>query len=210
MADQSVVRADLRRAWQALLPDQPRLGEELLTAWSNPVRRYHDLTHLSECLSALTDLGSDRDTEYFALWFHDAVHTNSPGLDERRSAELAEDRLSAVLPAAEVAEVSRLVRLTIDHDPQPDDLSGIRVCDADLAILGATPTRYRASVAALREEEAILTAAQWRQVRLRRLEQLLGADPLFHSPIAVQRWGEQALANLSEEFRQLQSSRHIN
>lgn len=210
MADQPVVKADLRRAWRSLLPDQPQLGEELLTAWSDPRRRYHDLTHLGECLSALTALGSDLRTEHLALWFHDAVHTNSPELDERRSAKLAQDRLSAVMSPAEVNEVSRLILLTIDHDPQPEDLSGVRVCDADLAILGANPARYRASVVALREEQPNLTDSQWREVRVARLEELLGADPLFGSAAAARLWGEQALSNLTAEFHRLQSWGHIN
>ena len=204
------MKTDLRRAWQALLPNQPQLGEELLTAWSDPGRRYHDLTHLSECLSALMALGPGRDTEHLALWFHDAVHTNSAGLDERRSATLAQDRLNAVLSPADVSEVTRLILLTIDHDPQPEDLSGIRVCDADLAILGANPARYRASVVALREEQPSLTDAQWRELRVARLGELLDTEPLFHSAAAAQMWGEQALSNLTEEFHRLQSSGHIN
>lgn len=177
--------------------------------WSSPTRRYHDLTHLSECLTALATLGGHHRAEHLALWFHDAVHANQPGIDEQHSADLARCRLDGILPSAELDEVVRLIRLTASHDPHPADASGARVCDSDLAVLGAEPTRYAASVAALREELSKLPALTWHEHRIARVQELLATDPLFHSPIAQRLWGEQALTNLTTELRQLQSSRHI-
>ncbi|MEE9965392.1 MAG: hypothetical protein K4304_09935 [Propionicimonas sp.] len=204
-----MVITELRTAWERLLPGQSTLGQELLEAWSAPTRRYHDLTHLSECLTALELLDGGHRAEYLALWFHDSVHTNQPGVDEQRSADLAQLRLDGIVPADELDEVVRLIRLTVDHDPHPEDAPGARVCDADLAVLGAEPSRYAASVADLREELSNLSAAQWRDRRRTRVEQLLATHPLFHSPEAQRLWGEQALTNLTTELRQLQSSRHI-
>ncbi len=204
-----MVISDLRTAWEELLPGQVNLGEELLSAWSAPARRYHDLTHLSECLTALQTLKPHHRTEYLALWFHDAVHANRPGVDEQQSAELAQHRLGGILTPEELHEVVRLIRLTASHDPQPGDDTGARVCDADLAILGAEPTRYAASVAALRDELSSLPELTWRGQRIARLQELLATEPLFHSPIAQRLWGERAIANLTTELRQLQSSRHI-
>jgi predicted metal-dependent HD superfamily phosphohydrolase len=208
VADQSVVTTALHRAWNELLPGHRALGEDLLERWSQSSRSYHGVEHLTECLAALRFLGSSHRTEHMALWFHDAVHTNTPGTDELRSAELAETLLRSILPPAEVTEVSRLIRLTVDHAPLAGDTSGARVCDADLAVLAAPPARYLASVTQLRAEAPTLSADEWAQARLARLEQLLASDPLFHSPIARRAWTSSALSNLQNEFQQLKSPRH--
>jgi predicted metal-dependent HD superfamily phosphohydrolase len=158
-----VVTAALLTRWQAVLPDRAQLGDELIARWSEPHRHYHDLRHLGETLEALDLLGPSSGLEEIALWFHDAVHTNSAGVDEHRSAALAARKLrSAGLGAADTAEVVRLVLVTIDHCPEPGDLAGARVSDADLAILAAAPQRYRASVQALRAEAGQPDEQAWR------------------------------------------------
>lgn len=198
----------LLQAWNDLLPGHRTLGEDLLARWSHPSRHYHGVLHLTECLSALGQLGALRRTEYVALWFHDAIHTNSPGLDELQSAELAEAALQSILPPSEITEVTRLIRLTIDHQPAPDDDSGARVCDADLAVLAAPPARYAASVAQLRAESPALSATEWATARRARLTVLLASEPLFHTPFAHRTWTPLALSNLRNEFQQLKYSGH--
>jgi predicted metal-dependent HD superfamily phosphohydrolase len=198
------VTDELGRAWARLLPGQDALGAELLARWSEPHRRYHDLSHLQASLEALTELGGTGRVERLAIWFHDAIHTGQPGRDERDSAELARERLGAAgLPLADVAEVARLVLVTIEHSPPPDDAPGARVSDADLAILGAEPERYAASVAGLRAEAGAVPNELWRVTRSARLAELLAAEPLFHTTTGRHRWLARARANLAAERRAL-------
>jgi len=160
VADRAVVIAALHRRWESVLPGRTRLGADLIARWSEPHRYYHDLGHLSDALAALDLLGPASRSEEIALWFHDAVHTSSPGHDEQLSAALAAQELPAVgMEAAEVAEIVRLVLVTIDHVPAAGDAAGARVSDADLAILGAEPERYQASVLAVRAEAASMDEA---------------------------------------------------
>jgi predicted metal-dependent HD superfamily phosphohydrolase len=195
-----VVIDSLRQRWESLLPGREHLGAELLTRWSEPHRHYHDLAHLSDALVALDLLGPASRSEEIALWFHDAVHTSSPGHDEQLSAALAAQELPAVgVGAAEVAEVIRLVLVTIDHRPQPGDAPGARVSDADLAILGAEPHRYRASVRALRAEAAGMDEAMWRASRRAALAAFAATRPLFHTAVGNSWWEGPARANLAAE-----------
>lgn len=195
---------DLRREWGALLPGQEELGDELLARWSEPHRRYHDTTHLAAALDALFDVGGHARVERLAVWFHDAVHTGQPGTDERASAALAEDRLLTVgLPRPQIAEVTRLVLVTVHHSPGPADAAGARVSDADLAVLGSDPAAYAASVIALRAESWSVADPEWRTARLARIVELQAADPLFHTVIGRRLWSANALANLAAEQRDL-------
>lgn len=194
----------LAHRWQQLLPEHPDLGLRLLTRWSEPSRHYHGLEHLAECLDALDVLGASARAERLALWFHDAVHANQAGADERHSAALAEQELAeAGLATAERAEVSRLILLTIEHRATLDDHPGARICDADLAILAAPRSRYDQSVRQLRAERPELDDRGWQISRRRRVAELLARNPLYLTAAGRERWQESARVNLAAEARQL-------
>lgn len=199
MADHTVVRSVLASQWADLMPSAPSLGDELLQRWSAPGRYYHDLRHLHEALTALDSLGSPTQIEYLAIWFHDSVYANQPSVDERKSAELATRRLTDELPPPDIAEICRLILLTATHQVDSNDDSGARVCDADLAILGASPNRYRESVADLRREHANVPDGEWRRLRQQVLAAHLQAASPFHTSTAVRLWQAQAHRNLCEE-----------
>ncbi|HSA40866.1 MAG TPA: HD domain-containing protein, partial [Mycobacterium sp.] len=125
---------DLEQAWRELLARLGATGDAvletgraLLEAWSDPHRRYHSREHLCDVLDRVEELADDAtdpDAVRLAAWYHDAVYEGFPD-DEERSAVKAETELSALdLPAALVAEVARLIRLTVRHDPAPDDRNG--------------------------------------------------------------------------------------
>lgn len=197
----------LLHRWESVLPGHPDLGAELIARWSEPHRHYHDLRHLAETVAALDLLHPASRLEEIALWFHDAVHTSSPGADERHSATLA----AGLLPAAgindeDTAQVVRLILVTIDHRPAHGDLPGARVSDADLAILAAGPARYRASVADLRAEAPHQDESDWRAARRANLTAFAAQAPLFHSGLGNTWWETRARANLAaelEEYREL-------
>lgn len=194
----------LLRQWNATLPGHSELGGRLLTAWADPARVYHGVGHLQACLTAWARLGGQHRNEALALWFHDLVHHNQPGIDERASAEVAAVELDAAgLGHREVAEVVRLILATINHRPAADDQAAGRVCDADLAILGAEPRRYLASVAALRAEFCQLTDAEWRATRRRQVETLRARESLFTTRMGRDFWEAAARQNLRQEWDRL-------
>jgi len=192
MADPAVL--SLSQQWP--LPDHPEPAAVLLAAWSQPHRRYHDLRHLGECLQAATVLGAGPD-ERLALWFHDAVHTNTPGADESASAELVGRLLASLVPSERIAEVARLVLMTRHHRPQPGDHRGAVVCDADLWVLGAEAGRYAESVRDLRAEQAIPDRAWTRRRRAQLVERL--SRPIYYSRPGAGR-EQRARTNLTAEL----------
>lgn len=193
----------LRAAWSGLLPGHERLRDDLLARWREGHRHYHDLRHLASCLGALSALDCDDRLVHLAAWFHDAVYDGVPGRDEERSAVLAEEALDAVLPAAEVAEVGRLVRLTAGHTPEPGDDRGALLVDADLSILGALPGRYHVYTRDVRWEYDHVGDAEFAAGRSAVLRHLLGLDPLYRTPTGAQLWARRARANMTAELATL-------
>lgn len=205
----AVVRAEAEARGQRLLARWPfpaagSVAVDLVERWSQRGRYYHDLRHLEHCLDALELLVADPDPVVgAALWFHDAVYAGRPGADEEDSARLAETALAGALTPVEVAEVARLVRLTVNHSPAPGDDRGALLCDADLAILGADPERYETYRRDIRREYAEVPAADFRRGRAAVLQRLLDLEPLYRTQAAAGRWREPAVVNLSAELAEL-------
>jgi predicted metal-dependent HD superfamily phosphohydrolase len=196
-------RADLRRFWPSWLDDG--LREQIEAAYAAREGGYHDLRHLAEVLEHVEELldpaDPARDTVLLSAWFHDVVYDGQPD-DEERSARRAEDALAGTSLGPEVA---RLVRLTREHRPAPDDLPGLVLCDADLAVLAAGPERYAAYVAGVRADHAHVPDPDFARGRLAVLSALLDAPALFGTPAGRARWEERARANLEREIRALRS-----
>ncbi|GGF53845.1 hypothetical protein GCM10011519_29700 [Marmoricola endophyticus] len=176
------------------------LRDALLRAYDEPGRGYHDRTHLCEVLARLAELGVDDGAVVLAAWFHDAVYDGA-GDDEERSAAWAESALSDEPDLA--AEVGRLVRLTATHRPEPGDVAGAALCDADLAILAAGPERYATYTAGVRTEYAHVPDADFRAGRRAVLDGLLAKEHLFETEDGRARWERAARANLRRELDRL-------
>jgi predicted metal-dependent HD superfamily phosphohydrolase len=195
-------KALLDRLTALLGPGARTMGEELLTRWSEPHRRYHTTAHLRAVLARLdaelAGYAADPAAVELAAWFHDAVYdpyASDPDNVER-SARLAE----RLLPAARSAEVARLVRLTAGHDPGDDDASGCALCDADLAVLAGPPREYAAYAAEIRQEYGFVADDAFREGRAAVLRNLLALPRLFRTPYGAAHWEATARYNLRGEL----------
>ncbi|GHF71300.1 HD domain-containing protein [Streptomyces thermodiastaticus] len=189
-------------------PDPAPYADDLLRRWSQPHRRYHTLAHLTAVLDhvdTLRQYAADPDVVRLAGWFHDAFCLPQRSENEERSARLAERALTeAGVPAQKAAEVARLVRLTVTHDPADDDPDGQVLCDADLAILAAPPEAYAAYAAAVREEYHFVPEDAFREGRSAILRELLGHAHLFRTPHGRRHWEAAARRNLAAELAELE------
>jgi predicted metal-dependent HD superfamily phosphohydrolase len=217
MADLDALRARFVHALEATRgpgtagpgPDPVPYADDLLARWREPQRRYHTLAHLTAVLDHVDVLekhADDPDAVRLAAWFHDAVYLPERSENEERSARLAERALpEAGVPDAKTAEVARLVRLTVTHDPADDDRDGQVLCDADLAILAAPPSAYAAYTAAVREEYHFVPGDAFRTGRAAILRRLLDLPRLFRTPYGAARWEATARYNLRGELELLTS-----
>lgn len=210
---------ELLQRWNATLlaaragregPDPAPYGRNLLARWAEPQRRYHTVDHLRAVLDRVDELtdqggeGGELELVRLAAWFHDAVYRPDRSENEERSALLAEKALAeAGLTPHEVAEVARLVRLTVTHDPADGDLNGETLCDADLAILASAPDTYARYAAAVREEYAFVPEDTFREGRTAVLRHLLDLPRLFRTPYGAAVWEEKARENVERELKEL-------
>ncbi|GHB79599.1 hypothetical protein GCM10010347_57560 [Streptomyces cirratus] len=206
---------DLRDRWQATTAaagaapglDATPYADRLLAAWAEPQRRYHTTAHLADVLARIDVLAphaQDPAAVELAAWFHDAVYRPDRSENEERSAALAERALPELgIDPARTAEVARLVRLTVTHDPAAGDTNGEVLCDADLAVLAGSPDAYAAYVTAVRAEYGFVPDDAFRDGRAAVLRQLLGLPRLFRTPYGTAHWEATARRNLAAELATL-------
>lgn len=205
--------------------DPAPYADRLLTAWAEPQRRYHTTAHLADVLARIDVLTehdernerkerNERDAPTphpedlaaveLAAWFHDAVYRPDRSENEERSAALAERALPELgIDDARTAEVARLVRLTVTHDPAPGDTNGELLCDADLGVLAGTADEYAAYAAAVRAEYGFVPDEAFRAGRAAVLRRLLELPRLFRTPYGSAHWEAPARANLATELAEL-------
>ncbi|WP_438486476.1 HD domain-containing protein [Streptomyces sp. S186] len=211
-------RPDLAARWAATVarargtqegPAPAPYADNLLRRWAEPQRRYHTTDHLTAVLDRIDELAAHADdlpAVQLAAWFHDAVYRPDRSENEERSAALAERALPELgITEARTAEVARLVRLTVTHDPAPGDHDGAVLCDADLAVLAGSPDAYAAYAAAVRAEYGFVPDPDFRAGRAAVLRQLLALPRLFRTPTGHDRWEAPARRNLATELALLES-----
>lgn len=202
--------------WKALLAERGLGGQSvedtlryLIKRHQEPWRRYHTLEHVADVLDVVddnADLCDDAVPVALAVWFHDAVYRpQTRDDDEAASALLAEDRLGELgVDPATVGEVVRLVLLTRDHRPGPDDPNGAVICDADLAVLGSGRWRYARYADGVRFEYRHLSDDDFRPRREAALWEFLRRDRIFHTDRLYEQLDSRARLNLRWEISRLE------
>lgn len=182
----------------------------LVPRYSEPQRRYHDLSHVRRVLDVVETLhvlAADLPAVRLAAWFHDSVY--EPGRDdnERRSADLAAETLLGIgADHALVHEVARLVLLTEDHRVAPDDRNGMVLSDADLAILGAPPEEYDRFATAVRDEYAHVPHELFVGGRLAVLRSLADREHIYATHWGRDHLEPAARSNLAREIADLETT----
>ncbi|MCU0750627.1 MAG: hypothetical protein MUF13_13880 [Akkermansiaceae bacterium] len=174
----------------------------IATAYGDPVRAYHNLHHIADCLCLLDQyagLAADPVAIEFAIWFHDIVYDPRAADNEERSADRAVEFLSTTPHAAKVAELIMATKHGT-HDLSDD---AALICDIDLSILGRAPAEYAAYAAAIRLEYAWVPPPQYAEGRSRVLDGFLKRPALFNYQVFQQRFEAAARANLTWELGEL-------
>lgn len=198
--------------------DVATLGADLLRRWSEPHRRYHDLTHLTEVLGAVDRLAravslpeADRAAAVLAAWFHDAVYVVAdPEGNERDSAALAARALRPL--GADDALVGHVVSLVLDtaaHDLDdaspglvPDPARPV-LHDADLWILCSPTGRFDEYCRQVRAEYSHVPVAAYAQARSAVLRPFLVRPHVYATDLARREWEPTARENLARELTRL-------
>ena len=218
--DGAELAATWSAAWSSLGVHAPGgLQSELMAAWSEPHRHYHDRRHLGECLAlwARWQGHCERPGEVgVALWFHDAIYDPADGSNELNSAAWAARSLTRAGAVSDTAQrVHDLVMATqhgatqhgAKQEREPAALGSIPdarlLVDIDLSILGSPPERFERYDQDVRKEYSWVPGFRYRDQRTQVLQGFLDRPRLYHGEAAVALLEGQARVNLAAALSRL-------
>jgi len=181
--------------------------DEIETAYSGPVRRYHTLAHIADCLDQLDAIDQPEPARRrieLALWWHDAVYDPTRADNELQSAALAQRHLASLgETTGAIEEVCRLILLTTGHTVAAGDDVGATLVSIDLSILGRDPTAYDRYAAQVRAEYAHVPEGAFRAGRARVMARFLEAPVIYADPYFRDRLEASARFNIAREIAAL-------
>jgi predicted metal-dependent HD superfamily phosphohydrolase len=206
----SLMNDPFRRKWHELLGAwaiaqslADEMFEDIRQHYAEPGRFYHTFDHIGALLETVDGLAAfarNLNAVKLAVWLHDVIYDSLATDNEARSAEYAE-QLCEKLSISEGQVVASLILRTKTHDAD-EDVDAQVLLDADLAILGASESAYRAYADQIRQEYAWVPEADYRMGRRQVLEHFLARPRIFHLLAHLE---EPARRNIAAEIAQLAS-----
>ena len=189
--------------WHALMsqwgvPDSDATFSDLLSAYSESHRHYHNATHIDDCLAQFDRAASLAEQPHeveIALWFHDAIYQPTSSRNEQKSAEWASRFLISVgAPEERSDRVSKHILATVHAADTADDTA--LVVDVDLSILGRAPSDFERYEKAIREEYKWVPGPLFRRKRIAILQSFLDRPVIYGTDYFRELYETQARVNL--------------
>lgn len=205
--DDAALAASWDAAWSALdRPAPAGLQVELMNAWAEPHRHYHDQRHLRECLALWArwrGLSARAGEVAVALWFHDAIYDPQAANNELNSAAWAARSLIRAGLASETAQRVHDLVMATQHDAPAAGADAQLLVDIDLSVLGSPPERFERYDQDVRKEYAWVPGFRYRNQRAQVLQGFLDRPRLYHGEAAVALLEGQARINLAAALSRL-------
>ncbi|QNA44343.1 HD domain-containing protein [Lacibacter sediminis] len=179
---------------------------EIERNYSGKKRHYHNLKHLENLLSELTELKAvvnNWDAIVLAIFYHDVVYKAHRKDNEEQSALLANTHLQQLnCEAALIDQVNKLILATKSHQLSDDEDVNL-FTDADLSILGKDWETYNTYCSNVRKEYAIYPDLLYKPGRKNALKHFLSMHRIFKTEHFYKKYEESAKKNMEREIASL-------
>ena len=152
---------------------------DLEDRYAEPIRAYHTLTHVEECLRAYDGSGVYDPWLELALWLHDVIYDPRAYDNEAGSAALARRWILTADLAPQVADAVATAILATEHRSVPTDGREALIQDIDLAIFAASRAQLFEYERQIRHEYSWVPADQYATGRRAVLSGFLARPQLY-------------------------------
>jgi predicted metal-dependent HD superfamily phosphohydrolase len=209
---------ELNQKWQQCWTDRSLQSEVdllfrlLVNAYSKPdslperlrQRHYHNLHHIHQVLTTIERFNLELQNPTavrLAAWFHDFVYDSQASDNEFQSAKLARELLTELNLSPEIIDrTQQLILATKGHQIDPNDIDRCIFLDADLAILGTSPTQYQDYARSIRQEYSWVPDAEYQAGRIKVLQSFLQRDRLYCTDLLFDELESIARTNMQQEI----------
>ncbi|MEQ5843827.1 hypothetical protein N0A02_30670 [Paraburkholderia acidicola] len=191
----------------------PDLVEQLRLLHGGPERRYHNWSHIRALLNllpAVRDRLNDPLAVECAIVLHDVIYEPTRNDNEKRSAALAKELISGVVPDDTARRAVQLIEATERHlgaeNMSIEDAEDCRIfLDMDLSILGSNDKTFDDYEAGIRYEYRHIDEAVFREGRAAILERFLSREHLYMSVWGREKFEAKARENLQRSLQALRT-----
>lgn len=205
-------RTLLRSNWSSLLEKLQagyQLDEaifiDLVNAYSDSARHYHNLKHIQyilDIIEEVKDLANCFTAIQLSAWFHDYIYNPQAKDNEVKSAVYAEKILNILnISPNTIQLVKQIILSTEKHQPLTINIDNLIFLDADLSILGTSPDKYLKYTQAIRREYSYVSDRDYQQARKQVLTRFLARTRIYYTDYFYQKLESSARDNLQAEIK---------
>ena len=188
--------------WEIQKPGIDSIYQTICEKYSEPIRYYHNLEHVSMCLTQYSELKNLTKHPFevaIAIWFHDVIYDPRKIGNEEKSAKYAQETLGKFLEANQIEIIKKLILIT-RHDSEPQNIDEKIMIDVDLAIFGQPPQKFKEYEQKIRKEYNWVPDKKYKEGRKNLLRKFLDRDCIFYTEIFRAKYEEQARRNLRKSI----------
>jgi predicted metal-dependent HD superfamily phosphohydrolase len=212
MSYQDIIRptdgsARFRSLWlrqQPNLPDGSQVVyQQLLDAYNEPHRVYHNLGHIESCLTIfdrVSELLDDPDAVELAIWFHDVIYKVGDSDNEQLSANLFMTLTDSLFSNEFRDSVYRHIMATCHDCSAITNADTKLMVDIDLSSFGLPWTDFLNDSKKVRAEMGHISDAEYHQKQTSFQLSLLNQPSFFNSDYFCEHYEAQARSNLAKLF----------
>ena len=208
----------LKVRWQKLLESyhiDQQMGapifQEILSAYSEPHRHYHNLNHLNHMFHELDSCKTDScnavtNEMLWAVWYHDFIYKPGAKTNEAKSAKKAKESMGKLdIQQSSIDKVVSHILVTENHQCETNDSDTQFFLDADMAILGSDEISYAKYRKAVRQEHSNIPDFLFNRGRKKFLSTVLEQKFIFASSYFKNRYEQIARENIKSELLALKT-----
>lgn len=202
----------LKRRWDSLLNHSQIdniakqaeglvMFQEIVTAYSESHRYYHNLNHLDHLFREMDTCESVSSEMQWASWYHDIIYKPGAKNNEKESMKKAATSMRKLKIAEPViGKVSELIMATENHQGNKHDIETQLFLDADMAILGSDESMYFEYCQAVRKEHASIPDFLFKRGRKQFLLATMQKKTIFGSGFFNKKYEDAARSNIAKEL----------
>lgn len=175
----------------------------LVSRYSEPHRKYHNLSHIEDCLvkfDQMRDLTENDAAVELAIWFHDIVYDPLSRTNEEDSADAFRAIMTPFALSETLCQSVKELILSTKHSSMPGTIDAAVLHDVDLSILGSQGDVYLDYCRRIREEYSGYADEPYREGRSLFLRKVLGMEWIFCTSRGRERFEKRARDNMGQEL----------
>ncbi len=190
-------------------PFNMQILNDLIKRYNEGGRYYHTLDHILTLLLLIDEhkeLLKNANLLKIAAFFHDAIYDPNKTDNEKRSAQLAREKLTMMeFEENKIKMVESLIISTQNHvlDQEVDSFEGNFFLDCDLAIFSANQEKYKEYNQQIRKEYSMYPDFLYNKGRVKVLKHFLQLDRIYKTDLFYIKREQLARQNINRELQLL-------